>query len=354
MLNVYCVAAALFGVLIGYVFAWSTRRNEPNAMDVAGLLATIVGGSIITMLSDLQCPERTALYLIGLVIGYVVYLIVLKYNYREIDAAYRRGDLQPSPLFPWRVKQLVESAPCDCCTPPSVPRRRTETPLPSADDEVGIVAPLPATQVGSPVGIDVSRWQGTIDWTKVRAAGYSFAFIKATEGAHWLDPNFMRNRENARKAGLYTGAYHFFRPKVLVEAQIINFVNKVGSLQNGDLPPVLDIEVPEEWVGIPQEERIQSILKWLTEVHKRLGVKPIVYCSPSFAQDVLKHDPRLRDYQLWLAHYTGASRPRLPAPWTYWVFWQHSETGGVPGISGDVDLNRFHSTAEELARMARR
>jgi lysozyme len=359
MLSISCLAAGLFGVLMGYVFAWSTRRNEPNAIDVAGLIATIAGGTVVSSLSELNCPERLSLYLIGMVVGYLVYLIVLKLNYREIEAAYKRGELAPSPFFPWlvRSKQNAPNAPvymppttppannCGCCEEAQPRRRCPEIDAPIEDA---------AAQVGGPVGIDVSRWQGKVDWAKVRQAGYTFAFVKATESAHWVDPNFVRNREEARKAGLYVGAYHFFRPKVMVEAQVLNFVRNIGSLRPGELPPVLDIEVPEDWKGIPQEERISMILHWLREVELRLGVKPIVYLSPSFAADILKHDKRLMDYMLWIAHYTGASQPRVPAPWTHWWFWQHSETGSVPGITGHVDLNRFNGREEDLGHLARR
>lgn len=111
MLNVYCIAAAAFGLLMGYVFAWSTRRNEPNGSDVAGLLGTVLGGTVLQFLDRLHCEEKMALYIIGLVVGYIVYLLILKLNYRNVSRAYEMKAISPSPLFPWLVR---DNHACSC------------------------------------------------------------------------------------------------------------------------------------------------------------------------------------------------------------------------------------------------
>ncbi|MBU6455879.1 MAG: glycoside hydrolase family 25 protein, partial [Cyanobacteria bacterium REEB67] len=99
-------------------------------------------------------------------------------------------------------------------------------------------------------GVDISHFQGSVDFEKLKAAGIAFVFIKATEGGTLVDEKFAVYWKAAKAAGIPRGAYHFFRPKGSVQAQIANFVNTVGSLKVGDLPPVVDLEVPEDWANI--------------------------------------------------------------------------------------------------------
>lgn len=201
-------------------------------------------------------------------------------------------------------------------------------------------------------GIDVSHHQGTIDWAAVKGAKCDFAFIKATEGQTFVDSNFKRNREAANAAGLIVGAYHFFRNTSTPEGQVDNFVRTVGPISAGDLPPVLDLEVPNQW-NFPTEERMQRILEWIDALRNRLGnhIHPIIYLSPSFADDILNNDNRLKDHPLWLAHYTSADAPRVPRPWDEWTFWQWTNKGRMNGIKGDVDLNRFHGGRERFEKL---
>lgn len=212
-------------------------------------------------------------------------------------------------------------------------------------------------------GIDVSHYQGDIDWKRVQKAGVQFAFIKATEGESMVDDKFAANIKNSRALGIPCGAYHFFIPSVSVQAQVDNFCNAVGSLQPGDLPPVLDVEVPSKWfhtagpapeaeipaiwLGLTVEQRVSRIVEWMTAVEKRLGVTPILYLSPSFATTVLGSSPALKKYLLWLAHY-GVSTPTIPAPWTVATFWQFSDKGTVDGTGGGVDSNWFNGTLSDL------
>jgi hypothetical protein len=104
MLNLACAGSAIFGLFIGYIFAWSTRRNEPNGSDVAGLLGIILGGTLLQIIDRLHCENGLALYLIGLAIGYVVYIALLKFNFPAVKHAYEAHGVQPSPLFPWIVR----------------------------------------------------------------------------------------------------------------------------------------------------------------------------------------------------------------------------------------------------------
>lgn len=199
-------------------------------------------------------------------------------------------------------------------------------------------------------GIDVSSYQGDIDWATV-AKSQKFVFIKATESSHFVDRRFAANWKSARAAGILRGAYHFFRPQVAVADQVANFVSTVGRLQSDDLAPVLDLEVPADWKNIEQSQRVKLALAWLEGVEEKLGVKPIVYLSPSFVRDVLgtANADALKGYTLWIANYTSANAPRVPAPWTDWTFWQYSETGKVPGINdGNVDLDWYNGSMSSL------
>jgi lysozyme len=196
-------------------------------------------------------------------------------------------------------------------------------------------------------GIDVSHYQPAIDWATVVRAGFQYCFIKATEGSASVDRSFARHWEDARKAGLIRGAYHFFRPAVPVAAQASLFLRTVKLLQPGDLPPVLDLEVPQEWTGILPRERTALAVGWLEAVEHQLGATPIVYLSPSFASCILGNTTELARYPVWLAHYTMAETPLVPKPWSSWTFWQHSN-GRTPGVSVPVDLNRFNGSRNDL------
>jgi GH25 family lysozyme M1 (1,4-beta-N-acetylmuramidase) len=195
-------------------------------------------------------------------------------------------------------------------------------------------------------GLDVSHYQQQIDWPRVAGAGKVFAFIKASEGARSPDPRFDENRRGAHSNSIVAGAYHFFRPRVGVDDQVKLFLAGVQALESGELPPILDLEVPEDWVGIPMPDRISLVVDWLGQVEKALGVQPFVYTSDGFMKSVLGGAPELAKYQLWLANYN--LNPSVPAPWTDWTFWQYTQTGTVDGVNGNVDLDLFNGPLERL------
>ena len=180
-------------------------------------------------------------------------------------------------------------------------------------------------------GIDVSRWQGIIDWPSVASDGVKFAIIKATEGLTHVDPNLDKNAVGAYNAGLKIGFYHFLRPdNSEPEREAQHFVNKIR-------------DYPYEWLVCDIEDKkgkdnkwvIEYTKRWLLEVERLTRVKPIVYTYVSFAKNVLGKS--LVDYPLWIAHYVSGS-PGTTA-WTDWVCWQYTSAGRVKGISGNVDLN---------------
>jgi lysozyme len=212
-------------------------------------------------------------------------------------------------------------------------------------------------------GIDVSHHNNELKWQNLRAAGYEFAFIKSSEGETLGDERFDENREAAHANNILCGPYHFFRPKTAGQGQINNFLRAVGSMRAGELPPVLDLEVPADWKGVKRDElmaewhsivpedRIKRVLQWLNAVEQRLGIRPIIYASPSFVNNTLNNDSRLAPYILWIANY-NVDAPTIPAPWTKAAFWQHSEHGKIPTVGDtDFDLNVFYGSLDDLKRM---
>jgi GH25 family lysozyme M1 (1,4-beta-N-acetylmuramidase) len=207
----------------------------------------------------------------------------------------------------------------------------------------------PAPPVGITEGIDVSHWQGAIDWGKVRAAGKRFVFIKASEDVDFVDNKYGTNRAGARAAGLLVGAYHFARPESAAgdaTAEADHFVN-TANVAKGELLPVLDLE---HTGGLSQAALQTWTRTFLERVYQRTGSRAIVYVAPSFWKSNMGDTTWFADngYKvLWVAHWTTASDPSIPAQnWggEGWTFWQYTSSGTVPGISGRVDLNRYNGS----------
>ncbi len=193
-------------------------------------------------------------------------------------------------------------------------------------------------------GIDVSHWQGTVDWDRVAAAGVRFAFIRASDGVGTLDRQFERNWRETKRVGIYRGAYQFFRPNQDPIAQADVLLNRLGwEAQIGDLPPVLDVEVNG---GLSAGQVASRVRQWLDRVEAALGVRPIIYASPGLWDSLVASDD-FGDYSLWVAHY-GTTCPRMPMGWSSWYFHQYSDTGRVSGITGNVDMNRFNGDISDL------
>ena len=202
--------------------------------------------------------------------------------------------------------------------------------------------------VGATPGIDVSRHQGTIDWAQVAASGQRFVIAKATEGLFSVDPMYATNRAGAMAAGLVFGAYHFARPDLHPDdptGEADHFVD-TAQLGPGNIVPVLDLERSGD---LTQAQVTAWILAWLDEVTARTGVRPMVYTSPNGWANRTGNTTAVADagYSLlWIAHWFVAE-PTVPAnDWqgNGWAFWQYSNCGTVPGISGCVDLDWYESS----------
>ena len=195
------------------------------------------------------------------------------------------------------------------------------------------------------LGIDVSHYQGVIDWPKVADAGVKFVFIKATDGATVADPMAKTNASGAAAAGLPFGFYHFWRPTDDWRAQadfFLSVIDDAAPLANaGILPNVLDIEV-----GSLSEDNQGDALSWLKAAPGQIA---IVYVSPSYARFNLT-DPAWIQYSLWSAHYTDLMQPNIDK-WPSWMFWQRQGNGTIPGISTPVDIDWFNGSEKDLWKL---
>lgn len=197
-------------------------------------------------------------------------------------------------------------------------------------------------------GIDVSSYQGKINWQKVKAMNVddvhiSFAFIKATEGVLQVDPYFVRNWRECPKAGIVCGAYHYFRPKLSGKWQAKFFMQTVKP-EKGDLPMVVDVE---ELDGVEPIKMRQELQLFLDEVEAKAGTKPIIYSGLKFYEDNLQGN--FDNYTLWIAHYY---HPELEvSKTTNWKFWQHSDKARVDGINHIVDFNVFNGDSVAFKKM---
>jgi lysozyme len=197
-------------------------------------------------------------------------------------------------------------------------------------------------------GIDVSYYQGKIDWQKVKAMNeggvrVTFAFIKATEGVMLVDRYFQRNWREAPKAGIICGAYHFFRPRKSGKWQAKFFLQTV-DVEPGDLPPVVDVE---ELNGVSAAVMRKELKAYVDHIEQKTGVKPIIYTGLSFYTDYLRG--HFDEYPLWIAHYHQAKLKVSKR--TKWHFWQHSDRAKVDGISYIVDFNVFNGTIDDFGSL---
>ncbi|OYQ32128.1 glycoside hydrolase [Flavobacterium cyanobacteriorum] len=198
-------------------------------------------------------------------------------------------------------------------------------------------------------GIDVSHYQGEIDWDSVHKGSndfpLKFIFIRATAGKNSLDRRFKTNWQKAREYGFLCGAYHYYRPNENSVQQADNFIKNV-TLKKGDLPPVLDIE------QIPSKQSIDSLKsglkRWLDKVERHYGMKPVIYSGESFYTDFLREE--FKGYDLWIANYSFFDDEIRPE----WLFWQFTDRAVIKGIKGDVDVNIFNGSQHQLKSRCKR
>lgn len=197
-------------------------------------------------------------------------------------------------------------------------------------------------------GIDISHYQGDIDWddlsnAMIEGCPLRFVMIKSTEGSTRLDSKFKENFRQAREYGYIRGAYHFWSNKSSARDQAYHFLNKV-RLEDGDLPPVLDVEHKPKDRSVEDFQR--DVLTWLHIVEDKYHVKPIIYTYYKFKDKYLSA-PVFNDYPYWIAHYY-VDKVEYKGPWK---FWQHTDAGKLPGIKGYVDFNIYNGSFYDMKKL---
>ncbi|WP_026922779.1 GH25 family lysozyme [Glycomyces arizonensis] len=218
----------------------------------------------------------------------------------------------------------------------------------------------PASAQSSPTGVDVSNWQGSINWTSVKNAGIDFAYIKATEGTSYRDPRFDDNYPGAYYAGVIRGAYHFARPSYSSGSTQANFFASNGGAWSADnltLPGAVDLEAPPSGArcyGLSTTQMRNWISDFYNTYKSRTGRDVVIYTTASWWNSCTgSWTGMAAKSPLWVAHW-GASSPALPAGWsnTTWTFWQYTSSGSVSGIAGNVDRDHFNGSQARLLALA--
>ncbi len=194
-------------------------------------------------------------------------------------------------------------------------------------------------------GIDVARFQSSINWRAAKRAGVKFAYAKATEGGDFFDPMFRDHWKGAHRAGIPRGAYHFYYFCRTAKEQARWFIRNVPR-RRGALPPVLDMEwnpfSPTCTKRPPAKEVRRQARIFLTMVGKHYGQKPIIYTTPEFYRQ--NDMGKLPGVEFWLR--STAKTPEHIYPGQHWTFWQYTGTGLVPGVTEEVDINVFAGTED--------
>jgi lysozyme len=233
---------------------------------------------------------------------------------------------------------------------------------------ISLLLLIPATSPARARGIDVSRFQGKIDWDRVAETNIEFAFIQGSRGSGHdcavvpercgADEFYGRNYRRARAAGIRVGAYHRAfadgdgrkEAKSDARAEARLFLEQVGAFRRGDLLPALDVESP---FGGLNSRRLRVWLRtWLRRVEEALGVKPLIYTNYSSWQETGDTSAFAQvGHRLWIANY-GVDEPLVPAEdWAgeRWSIWQFTSNGKVAGIEGPVDKNRLRVALGEIS-----
>jgi lysozyme len=192
------------------------------------------------------------------------------------------------------------------------------------------------------IGVDVSHHQGAIDWPRLAKTDVRFAYLKATEGGDYVDPTFKDNWDQARKAGLAVGGYHFFTRCKTGAEQAKNFL-AVLPVDQDQLPPVLDAEKMEPCDSKGTDlDPLKEIQAFIDAINAKLGCRPILYVTQEFDQSYLQNG--LKDDRFWVRAILAPPTQRADQ----WLFWQYHDAGTRAGVDGPVDLDVFRGRAQDF------
>jgi lysozyme len=198
-------------------------------------------------------------------------------------------------------------------------------------------------------GADVSRYQGNIDWDKLKTAALSFVYIKSTESDHDVDPQFARNWEGASRAGIAKGAYHFYDFCKSGAAQADHFIRTVPR-EPGALPPTIDLEKSGSCHKMPEKDAfLADLAVFVAKIQAAYGQKPILYVNGGIHERYLTETDA--DQKLWISAPVNEA-PQLPDG-RAWTLWQYTFSGRLAGIEGPVDIDVFNGTPAMLAALTR-
>jgi lysozyme len=208
-------------------------------------------------------------------------------------------------------------------------------------------------------GIDVSVYQGVINWAAVDANAAKFVFCKVSQGKNYRDPVFAANFSELERLKIMRGTYHFFSFMDISAAdQVANFlIDPTMYKKPGVLPPVVDVEwqggngALDNYIRNNKTACQKKLMDWLVAVEKATGRKPIIYTAKGFWDDIFGNPAGFENYPLWVAAY--ASQPLMPGKWKKHTFWQFTGAGHVSGITGQVDRNLFNGSMGELKKLAK-
>ena len=212
----------------------------------------------------------------------------------------------------------------------------------------GLIWPNTPSKKKYPVrGVDVSSYQGEIDWETLENRDIDFAFIKATEGSGYEDEYFQQNFQNASETGIRIGAYHFFSFDSSEITKAENFIKTVPKTQNM-LPPVIDLEFYAQHGSDPpeKEETRYNLQKMIDAVYDYYGLMPVIYVTDITYELYIKG--YFDDNDIWIRSiFTKAELPD-ERKWTFWQYCNRGRLDGYDGAEQYIDLNVFNGTKEEF------
>lgn len=193
-------------------------------------------------------------------------------------------------------------------------------------------------------GVDLSHYQGTVDWEILSKEDIQFAYIKATEGSSHVDEQFAANWQQAGKTSLKVGAYHFFSFDSPGETQAMNFITSVG-IRDGMLPPAIDVEYyADKRNNPPDSKTVQEQLQaMICQIESYYQTTPVIYATEEVWERYLKG--HFDDYPIWIRNVI--TKPKIQEPWTFWQYTNRARLKGYTGEETFIDLNVFHGSEKQ-------